>query len=122
MNYHKLGDLKQEELIFLQIEGLEIQIKLLAGHTPSEGLRRNLFLPAPSFYVRERTHHFSCVQLFETPWTIAHQVPLSSKFSRQEHWSGLPCPPPGIFLTLRLNSCFLRLLHWQAGSLSSFFT
>ena len=28
-------------------------------------------------------------------WTIAHQAPLSMGFSRQEYWSGLPCPPPG---------------------------
>ena len=39
--------------------------------------------------------HFSHVQLFATPWTVARQVPLSLGFSRQEHWSGLPCPPPG---------------------------
>ena len=30
-----------------------------------------------------------------TPWTVAHQAPLSMGFSRQEHWSGLPFPPPG---------------------------
>ena len=30
-----------------------------------------------------------------TPRTVAHQVPLSTGFSSQEHWSGLPCPPPG---------------------------
>ena len=36
-----------------------------------------------------------CVLLFVTLWTVAHQAPLSMKFSRQEHWSGLPCPPPG---------------------------
>ena len=30
-----------------------------------------------------------------TPWTVAHQAPLSMGFSRQECWSGLPCPPPG---------------------------
>ena len=30
-----------------------------------------------------------------TPWTVAHQAPLSRGFSRQEHWSGLPFPPPG---------------------------
>ena len=30
-----------------------------------------------------------------TPWTIACQVPLSSRFSRQEHWSGLLFPSPG---------------------------
>ena len=34
------------------------------------------------------------VQLFVTPWTVAHQVPLSMGFSRQEYWSRLPCPPP----------------------------
>ena len=38
---------------------------------------------------------FSCVQFFMTPWTVAHQAPLSMGFSRQEYWSGLPCPPPG---------------------------
>ena len=38
---------------------------------------------------------FSRVQLFATPWTVAHQAPLSTGFSRQEYWSGLPCPPPG---------------------------
>ena len=37
----------------------------------------------------------SCVRLLVTLWTIAHQSPLSIGFSRQEHWSGLPCPPPG---------------------------
>ena len=37
----------------------------------------------------------NCVQFFETPWTIAHQAPLSMGFSRQEDWSGLPFPPPG---------------------------
>ena len=34
------------------------------------------------------------VQLFATLWTIAHQVPLSMVFSRQECWSGLPFPIP----------------------------
>ena len=32
---------------------------------------------------------------FATPWTVAHQAPLSMGFSRRESWSGLPCPPPG---------------------------
>ena len=35
------------------------------------------------------------VWLFVTPWTVAHQIPLSMGFSRQEYWSGLPYPPPG---------------------------
>ena len=39
----------------------------------------------------------SCVQLFATPWTVAHQAPLSMGFSRQGYWSGLPSPSPGDF-------------------------
>ena len=39
--------------------------------------------------------HFSCVQLFVTPWTAARQAPLSIGFFRQEYRSGLPCPLPG---------------------------
>ena len=37
---------------------------------------------------------FSHVQLCKL-WVVAHQTPLSMGFSRQEHWSGLLCPPPG---------------------------
>ena len=29
------------------------------------------------------------------PWTVALKAPLCVGFSRQEHWSGVPCPPPG---------------------------
>ena len=39
---------------------------------------------------------FSGVQLFATPWTVAHQAPLPMEFSRQEDWSGLPFPPPDL--------------------------
>ena len=40
----------------------------------------------------------SRVRLFATPWTVAHQAPLSMEFSRQEDWSGVPLPTPGDFL------------------------
>ena len=40
--------------------------------------------------------HFSHVQLFVTLLTVAHHAPLSMGFSRQEYWSGLPCPPPNL--------------------------
>ena len=36
----------------------------------------------------------SRVRLLATPWTIAHQAPLSMGFSRQEYWSGVPLPSP----------------------------
>ena len=41
---------------------------------------------------------FSCLVTFNsfvTPWTVAHQAPLSMGFPRQEYWSGLPFPFPG---------------------------
>ena len=40
-------------------------------------------------------NRFSHVRLFATLWTVAHQAPLSMRFSRQEYWNGLPCPFPG---------------------------
>ena len=40
--------------------------------------------------------HFSHVRFCVTPKTAAHQAPRSLGFSRQEHWSGLPCPSPGV--------------------------
>ena len=39
--------------------------------------------------------HFSHVLFFATPWTVAHEAPLSMGVSRQEYWSGLPFPSPG---------------------------
>ena len=42
-------------------------------------------------YVKLLSH----IRLFATPWTVAHQAPLSMGFSRQEYWSGLPFPSPG---------------------------
>ena len=37
----------------------------------------------------------SRVQLFATPWTVAHEAPQFMGFSRQEYWNGLPFPSPG---------------------------
>ena len=56
----------------------------------------------------------SWVWLFPTLWDIAHQTLRSMGFPRQEYWSGLPFPPPGVFLSKGSN---LHLLHWQADSL-----
>ena len=39
--------------------------------------------------------YFSRIQLFVTPWTVAHQAPLSMGFPREEYRSGLLFPPPG---------------------------
>ena len=53
----------------------------------------------------------SHVQIFATPWTVAHQAPLLMGFSRQEYrWCGLPFPSPKdlLFLTQGLNPCLLH--------------
>ena len=65
---------------------------------------------------------FSHVQLFVVLWTVNPMAPLSMGFSRQEHWSGLPCPSPGdlpdsrielLFPALQTDS-FTRWATWEA--------
>ena len=53
---------------------------------------------------------------FATPWTVAHQAPLSMGFSRQEYWSTLPLPSPGILLTLGSNASLLHCRSHQGSS------
>ena len=60
---------------------------------------------------------FSHVQFFKTLWTVAHQAPLSMRFSRQEFWSGLPCLPSRDLPVQGSNLHLLCLLYWQVGSL-----
>ena len=62
--------------------------------------------------------HFSCVQLCATLWTVACQTPLSMRFSRQEYWSGLPCPPPGHLPNSGIEPTPLAALTWAGGFLS----
>ena len=65
---------------------------------------------------QQKCQSLSHVRLFATPWTVAHQIPLSLEFSRQEYWSGLPFPSPGDFPNpgIKLQSPVL-----QADSLPS---
>ena len=53
---------------------------------------------------------FIRIQLFSNLWTIAHQSPLSIEFSRQEYWSGLPCPSPGDLPDARFKP---SILHYR---------
>ena len=59
---------------------------------------------------------FSRVQLFEIPRLIAGQTPLTVRFSRQEHWSGLPCPPPGDLPHPRMEPASLMSPALAGGS------
>ena len=47
-----------------------------------------------SFHACVHALSLSRVQLLVTLWTVAHQASLSMEFSRQEYWSGVPCPSP----------------------------
>ena len=70
-------------------------------------------------YLEVKWKLLSYVWFFATPWTVAHQTPLSMEFSRQEYWSGLPCPSPGIFLTQGSNPGLLlcrQILYYLSYS------
>ena len=54
-----------------------------------------LFLGMSGESEKVKVTSLSPVQLFATPWTVAHQAPPSVGFSRQEYRSGLPFPSPG---------------------------
>ena len=60
---------------------------------------------------------FSCVQLFSTLWTVARQDPLSMGFSKQEYWSGLPCPPLGDLPDPGIEPLSLESPAWRVDSL-----
>ena len=64
--------------------------------------------------VKEKS--LSHVRLFATPWTVAHQAPLSMGFSRHEYWSGLPFPSPGDLPDPGIEPTFPAL---QADALTS---
>ena len=59
----------------------------------------------------------SCLTLFVTLWIVACQDPLSTGFSRQEYWNGLPCSPPGDLLDPGIEPTSPLTPAWQADSL-----
>ena len=75
-----------------------------------------------SLIVCMHVQSLSRVQLFVTLWTVDHKAPLSMGFSWQEHWSGLPFPPPGDLpdseiepespVSPALQADYLPLSHW----------
>ena len=61
---------------------------------PSCTLKRDKWSQSHAWW-RVCAKSLSRVWLFATPWTVAHQAPLSMGLSRQEYWSGLPFSPQG---------------------------
>ena len=63
--------------------------------------------------------HFSHIQLFATPWIVAHQAPLSIGFPMLEYWTRLPCANPGIEPTsltspALIGGFFTTSANWEA--------
>ena len=83
--------------------------------TPTSLTQSHCFI---SFYLLNHIcvlcQSLSRVWLFVTPWTGAHQAPLSMEFSRREYWNGLPCPSPGDLPNSRIE---LKSPSLQADSL-----
>ena len=77
----------------------------------------DLLLPGPDSGVGGRRwwrSHSVVSDSFSTPWTVAHQAPLSMGFPRQEYWSGLPFLSPGDLPDPRIKPVSPT---WQADSL-----
>ena len=75
---------------------LHLYIVCLFIHFSAGNAEFLLRLPTkPPTHSSDVLSHFGHVRLFTTLWTVARQAPLSMGFSRQQYWSGLPCPPPG---------------------------
>ena len=88
---------------------------------PSGSPSPSLLFPLHFPHLLSNRHLCPCcvpsrVQLFATPWTVAHQAPLSMGFSRQEYWSGWPFPPPEDLPDPEIEPILLHLLHRQAVS------
>ena len=78
--------------------GFEVHVHLLSQNSTSHKWRnypRKCFGHIKMFSSMKVCQLLSRVRLFANPWAIALQAPLSVEFSRQERWSGLPCPSPG---------------------------
>ena len=69
----------------------------------------------------------SRVWLLATPWTVAHQAPLSMGFSRQEYWSGVPLPSPSKYLVhgkakTRTQTCMIpKTIYFRVNNVGTAF-
>ena len=91
--------------------------QLVSTRAVIQGRTRGSHMPFHEL-ASETIYHHGCVlsrcshvRLFVTPWTVAHQAPLSVGFSRQGYWTGLPCPPPGSSRSGDWTRICLHLLH-----------
>ena len=94
--------LSQTQLPRIQLSVRKLSIKVIISSLSCDFI--NSYLQLTVFNLNDRDKSLlntvcmlSCsshVRLFATLWTITHHAPLSIRFSREEYWSGLPCPSP----------------------------
>ena len=112
--HHSLGSSIHQRLSDLNQDQAFSFLKLLCQGLPDRTLGRAVLLFLATELTASLSLELCCllshVRLFATPWTAAHQAPLSMGFSRQEYRGELPCPPAG-------HLPILRLLHSQVDSL-----
>ena len=81
----------------------------------SQGHSWEAALHSPWVWTYRVCYVASVVSDSATPWTAAHQAPLSTGFSGQEYWSGLPCLPPGDLADPRIEPASLTSLALAGG-------
>ena len=95
------------------------QVSTTWWHTEKTAQQDGNYVPSTSPiapWTQVCVSHLGPVQLFMTPWTVAHQAPLSMGFPRQEYLRGLPFPPTGVLPNPDIK---LQSLVFQADSLPS---
>ena len=121
--YHEIHHLKHTtDWIFGGREGIHkvVQSSLLSNSRTFLSPLRRSRMPISShstFSSSSLCQLYSHVWLFATPWTVAHQTPLSLGFYRQEYWSGLPFPSPGDLPNPRTEPVSLASSALQTDSL-----
>ena len=71
--------------------------------SPGKNTGVGCHFPLQCMKVKSEVQLLSRVGLLATPWTAAHQAPLSMGFSRQEYWSGVPLPSPIIYISMYIS-------------------
>ena len=77
-------------------------------------LREGMFLSKSFLYLKKGAKSLHHVRLFVTLWNVVQHALLSMGFSRQEHWSAMPCPPPGALPNA--GQQLLRAMYLTRGS------
>ena len=77
------------------LEGITDSMDMSLSKLQESVMEREAWRAVVHGVIKSQTGLNDWTELFMTLWSVAHQTPLSMRFSRQEYWSGLPFPSPG---------------------------